>query len=258
MTRVAALALLLALAPAAVAALPAPTVLPAPPFPGPVASADRPTPPLLTVVNARARAPRGPQPAGEPPTWAPAAYGSERLLRAIRQPGRVFLLYGRDGSSARLLVAATPSGRVRYAFDFASFARAPGATPGAGGFPQQLLWARERDGILYAETAHSTYAAASAGRTAYLSAIDVATGRLQWRSPALVGNATTFVVAGDVLVSGYGFTAEPDYLFVLDRRTGRVLDRLRVPSAPERIALRGDRLHVGTYDHDLVVSLRRP
>jgi hypothetical protein len=72
-----------------------------------------------------------------------------------------------------------------------------------------------------------------------------------------VANADRFVVVGDVLVTGYGFTAEPDYLYALDRRTGRPLARLRVPSAPERITARGATLHVRTYDSRLVVRLRR-
>ncbi len=67
----------------------------------------------------------------------------------------------------------------------------------------------------------------------------------------------TFVVSGDLIVSGYGFTAEPDFLYLLDRRTGKVLDRLAVPSAPEVIRLRGERLFVRTYDRDVVARIVR-
>jgi hypothetical protein len=77
-----------------------------------------------------------------------------------------------------------------------------------------------------------------------------------WRSPALVGNAGTFVDGG-YIVSSYGFTAEPDFLYLLDRRTGKVLDSLSVPSAPEIIKLRGKRLHVRTYDHQVVARILR-
>jgi hypothetical protein len=51
---------------------------------------------------------------------------------------------------------------------------------------------------------------ADKGRNAYLSAIDLGTKKTLWRSPALVANARTFVVTGDHIVAGYGFTAEPD------------------------------------------------
>lgn len=88
-----------------------------------------------------------------------------------------------------------------------------------------------------------------------MSAIDVARKRTLWRSPALVANARTFVVTGDLIVSGYGFTREPDFLYLLDRRTGKVLDRLELPTAPEVIRLRDGRLHVRTYDHDVVARI---
>ena len=81
-------------------------------------------------------------------------------------------------------------------------------------------------GILYVETAHPTYAKSSYGRNAYVSAIDVKKRKLLWRSPALVANAAHFVLLNDTIVSGYGFTAEPDYLYALDRATGKVKGRL--------------------------------
>ena len=56
-------------------------------------------------------------------------------------------------------------------------------------------------------------------------------------------------------LTGYGFTAEPDWLYLLDRRTGRVVERLSLPSAPEKITRRGKRFLVRTYDHVLTVEL---
>lgn len=114
---------------------------------------------------------------------------------------------------------------------------------------------READGVLYVETSHLTFASATKGRNAYVSAVDLDVRKTLWRSPALVANARTFVLAGDLIVAGYGFTAEPDYLYLLDRRTGNVLDRLAVPSAPEVIKLRANRLHVRTYDRQIVARI---
>ena len=107
----------------------------------------------------------------------------------------------------------------------------------------------------YVSTSHLTYAAQTKGRNAYLSAIDVVEKKTIWRSAALVANARTFVVTGNLIVAGYGFTAEADLLYLLDRRTGGVLDRMPVPSAPEIHKLRDGRLHVRTYDRRLVVRL---
>jgi hypothetical protein len=234
-----------------------PVVLARPPFPPPVDGFRRPARPLLVVESSRYRAPGLATPKGaDVAPSAPATFGGGELLQAIHQRGMTFLLYGADGASARYLVAVRAA-KLLYAFDFGRYANAPDVAPAGRPYTtEQLLWAREVDGVVYVETAHQTYASASAGRNAYISAIDVPTGKLLWRSPALVANAATFVVAGDVIVSGYGFTSEPDYLFVLGARTGQVLDRLLVPSGPESIALHGDRLSVRTYDRSLIVRLR--
>ena len=82
------------------------------------------------------------------------------------------------------------------------------------------------------------------------------TKRRLWRSKALVANARNFAVTPDYLVTGYGFTAEPDWLYLLDRRTGRVVERLSLPSAPEKITRSGKHFVVRTYDHVLTVKLR--
>jgi outer membrane protein assembly factor BamB len=141
---------------------------------------------------------------------------------------------------------------LRYTLDLGAFTQ----PPNRGEF-EPVTWARESGGILYVSNSHLTYASTTRGRNAYVSAIDLATKKLVWRSPALVANARTFVVTGDLIVAGYGFTAEPDFLYLLDRVTGKALRRLPVPSAPERIALRADGLHVRTYDHQLVVRISR-
>jgi outer membrane protein assembly factor BamB len=126
---------------------------------------------------------------------------------------------------------------------------------GRGPYGLELRWARLVGSTLYVSNAHRTYAASSRNRNAYLTAVDAGTGAIRWRSPALVANADSFAIVGHVIVTGYGFTAEPDYLFALDRRTGAILARLPVPSAPERIRMTGSTLTVRTYDHVLTVRL---
>jgi hypothetical protein len=79
--------------------------------------------------------------------------------------------------------------------------------------------------------------------------------KLLWRSAAQVANAANFVFVNDTVVTGYGYTAEPDYLYALDRATGKVKGRVLLPSAPIRIVRRGTTLTVDTYDHRVVVRV---
>jgi hypothetical protein len=172
--------------------------------------------------------------------------------RDVRSPSsRPLRLEGPDGATQH--VVAAPG---RYAYDFRRYASPPRIAPGARDFVyEQTVYAKEAAGLLIVETAHSTYAKSSSGLNAYVNAVDLKTKRLRWRSPALVANAGNFVLLNETIVSGYGFTAEPDYLYALDRTTGRVKGRLLLPSAPERIARHGDVLTVDTYDHRLTIRV---
>jgi hypothetical protein len=230
----------LALALTAAAATPL-TALPRPPFGAP-AQPPKPGPVRFVLEASRTRpiSANGLDVLGQPYRGFPLQLVAGKLR-----------IHGRDGTSMRFVVAPG-----RYAFDFAKYAWPPRYVPGDRDFVyEQVTWAEEAGGTLYVATAHSTYASSSYGRNAYVNAIDLRTRRLVWRSPALVANAHNFVVVGNLIVSGYGFTREPDYLYALDRRTGRVRARLLLPSAPERIEVRGRSLEVDTYDRHVVARL---
>jgi hypothetical protein len=226
-----------------------------PPFPPPVSSVG-PSDRHFVLVSSRYRSPTVPTPVRPPPpSWAPQHFRGQELLFAIRQtrPSTVFFVYGSGGAGRYLIGADARTHELRYAFDFVKY-----LTPPGGGEVEEVAWAREIDGILYVEHRHLTYASATNSRNGYISAIDLGTRKLRWRSAALVANASTFVLDGGYIVSGYGFTAEPDFLYLLDRRTGGVLDRLALPTGPEIVRKRGNKLHVRTYDHVVVAQTIGP
>jgi len=245
---------ILVLAAAAVGAITV-TTLPRPPFPGPVTTA--PATKRLVVVSSRYLAPG--LGTGTPivaPIDAPRTFRGTSIVGSATQPGRMFVFYGYDGASAQYLHAYSRS-RFLYGFDFKNYAWPPRIRPGEREFVyEEVVWAREANGVLYVENAHLTYAKSSFGQNAYITAIDLKTKKRLWRSRALVANARTFVLTPDYVVAGYGFTAEPDWLYLLSRRTGLVVERLALLSGPELITRRGNRLTVRTYDHVLVVDLR--
>jgi hypothetical protein len=232
------------------------TTLPRPPFPAPVASAAAPT--HMRIVSSRSFDPGQivEEGASRWPHSSPGAVRGAERQRSIRQGETTFVVYGKDGASARYLLAFGAKG-YRYGFDLGKYVWPPKIRPGEREFVyEEIQTAREADGVLYVENAHLTCARSSYGQNAYITAVDAKTKKRLWRTPALVANARSFVVAGRYLVTGYGFTAEPDYLYLLDRRTGHVVERLKLPSAPGRITRKGDRLTVRTYDHVVLVQLK--
>lgn len=116
---------------------------------------------------------------------------------------------------------------------------------------QAVVWAQASEGVLFVSQSHRTYAASSGGHNAYVTALDIDSGAVLWRSPPLVSNARNFVLTPTRLLTGYGFTAEPDYLYILSRAQGVIEGRVAVPTGPDWLFLRADSLLVRTYDHDL-------
>ena len=58
-------------------------------------------------------------------------------------------------------------------------------------------------------------------------ALDLCAGRVVWQSPNSTSNGGLLLM-GDYLIAPYGFTAEPRWLFVLDARSGSVVQRLPI------------------------------
>ena len=110
------------------------------------------------------------------------------------------------------------------------------------------------DDRLYVNIGINGYASVLGGKTGYVACIDTRAGKLVWRTGPLVTNAPMRIV-GDDLITGYGFTAEPDYLHVLDRETGATVDRVKVPNAMEDLEADGDTLYVKTYDRYMVFDI---
>jgi len=190
------------------------------------------------------------------PESVPRQFRDASLLRAFDGGDRLFLVFGKDFGDQRYLMAADPrSFAFQYGYDFRRWEHPPDETGEYTG--QRVLWAVETEGILYVSHGHSTYARESKGQNAYVTAIDPKTDEILWRSPPLVANASTFLALGDSILTGYGFTAEPDFLYLLDRKTGTIRARHPLKTAPELILLQGDQIFVRCYDTDEVFRLRR-
>lgn len=102
-------------------------------------------------------------------------------------------------------------------------------------------------GVLYFNEACQSYAEEAEGRCSSLVAVDPAARKVLWRTQPLVSNGR-FVVRGCYVVTGYGFTAEPDHVYLVSRGSGAVLQDVPVASAPEKLSLASrDQLDVEIY-----------
>jgi hypothetical protein len=253
-------------------------VVPAPPWqaatPAPLSSkAPKSSPKLVKVSSQTASAVRNMHPTFDPsepwfippvdkgklPEGArgdlPSSFGQEDLSAIIpdhraNQTERLILVYG-----GRFLVLVKENTAERV-FDLDAFRHPPKATPQWKEFAVEgVTYAQERDGVLFVCNGGGSYAKEVFGKKGFLSAIDATTGKLLWRSAPLTCNST-FAMTNDHIISGYGFTAEPDFVFLLRQSDGGIVQKVPVDSGPETITLVGDRVHVETYGHVADFDLR--
>lgn len=119
-----------------------------------------------------------------------------------------------------------------------------------------LTYADRRSDVIYLSHSSRSSAAAMNGHNGYITAIDAWTGEVLWRTQPLVANSLSFAILDGVLISGYGFTDEDDFLYAIDIETGRVLAQLPIRKMADHIVYDGETLFVRTYDRDLEVRVR--
>lgn len=193
---------------------------------------------------------------GNLPGEIASEYGGMKIVNAIDHGDHRIAMYAKNFSGGRFLAVTDKAGKALGVYDFADWGRGPNSTKGDRGVPWQgLHWAEVHEGVLYVSSGHGGYAKSSAGRTAFISAIDMKSGNLLWQSKPLVANAVNFLLREGWIITGYGFTAEPDFLFVLDMKTGKTRSKLKLKSGPSYILEKDGKLFVRTYNTNYVFSI---
>ncbi|MCR5655355.1 MAG: DUF4163 domain-containing protein [Lachnospiraceae bacterium] len=149
-----------------------------------------------------------------------------------------------DEEILEIELAAMGTYQMLGIYDFSSFLDTPTGNEYTTFY---IPYAKVYDGVLYAEIAHRTYAE-DQPYTGFIVAVDLETGEVIWRSEMQVANGNNFIVGEDVIICGYGFTAEPDHMYFLSRKTGVVLDEMKVNSAPDYFIPEDDSLYVICYN----------
>jgi len=190
---------------------------------------------------------RLPGSSGDPvPPEVPMSFRGDAIATAIRGIDHSIAIYSaRGGLRGRSVVVRDLFGDSLGAVDLSAWPP-----------EQETHWAQLQDGVLYFCTYHPTYASSTAGKNALLTAVALGTGELLWQSEPLVCNTWSFLLRDGWIISGYGFTDEPDFLYVIDAKTGEVAWKKKLASGPEVILEKAGTLYVRTYDRDYEFAIR--
>ncbi len=119
----------------------------------------------------------------------------------------------------------------------------------------EIKFAAVKDDILYVSIGHRTYASANP-HTSYLIAIDTVSGKTLWRSDDQVCGSSNFIIEGDSIICGYGFTDEPDYIYIINRLNGKTQKQIKVKSSPYFfIPMYENALYVLTYNTEYIYRI---
>lgn len=110
-----------------------------------------------------------------------------------------------------------------------------------------------KDGIFYGASVTNGYAQPD---TCFMFAYDLENDKLLWRSADQTCNSMNFIVKDDVIICGYGFTSEDDYLYQLDLHTGEVLSRLTLKKQPDLLVYQDNTLYVHTYSYNYTIEIK--
>ena len=193
---------------------------------------------------------------GNLPANIPQNYNDYIITDGFKYTNHDIFFYGSNYSERKfLLITNNTNTKIEHFLDFENFNYAPKTLEGNRAFVfQSIKWAVIENNILYISHGHSTYAESSFGMNAYISAIDLDNYEIIWTTQPLTCNST-FVLVDNSIVCGYGFTAEPDYLYVLDKHTGERKQTIKLDKGPSYIVQKDNKIFVRTYDLDYVFNI---
>ena len=158
------------------------------------------------------------------------------------------------GTMSVVEVSDIETGKLKYRFDFSDLLYAKGYE-GDDFVDRGVRHCFITDDLLYVNIYHRTYAE-SCPDNAFMMCIDINTGDTIWVSDKLISNSNNFVRWGDNIITGYGFTAEDDYIYILNRFTGEVTEKIKVKKSPDYFAFVNDEVWVRTYSYDYVFKIQ--
>ena len=109
------------------------------------------------------------------------------------------------------------------------------------------------DDIFYGISVTNGYAQPD---SCFMFAYDLENNKLLWRSGDQTCNTMNFIVKKDVIICGYGFTSEKDYLYQLNLHTGEVIAILELKKQPDLLVPQDNMLYVHTYSYNYTIEMQ--
>lgn len=192
------------------------------------------------------------------PRWLPNAYVPRDVPENLKSYNGIQLMTAYEYGDTQVYaygdvyyhvvsLQITKNDQVVRSYDLSAF---------ASRYEHYIAWAVVEDDVLYIQHTGNGYARGFDGNTAYISAISIPDNKLLWTSKPLTANARNFIISGNSVICGYGFTDEPDYLYVLDKFSGERVQTIKLKTGPDFILEKNGSLYVRTYSDNYVFTMK--
>jgi hypothetical protein len=120
----------------------------------------------------------------------------------------------------------------------------------------EMCWFEAIDDLIYFNTTYNGYADIRDNKTGYLYCLDITRKEIVWSTRNLISSYRGFTVHKDHVLTGYGFTAEPDFLYIIDRFNGDITQTIPIKTAHEHIIIKNSMCYVRTYNMNYVYTIK--
>jgi len=120
----------------------------------------------------------------------------------------------------------------------------------------EMCWFDAVDDVVYFNATYNGYADIREEKTGYLYSLDITDGIVIWATKNLISSYRGFTLYRNHIITGYGFTAEPDFLYVVNRFNGSTAQTIPIKTAHEYIAIKNNRCYVRTYNMNYVYTMQ--
>lgn len=171
-----------------------------------------------------------------------------------RTGGYLITTYGENwGNTLKVTITDEAQQTLYAAYDFESYKFSPKTT--LMGNTQSLDDFIIEGNILYFSFGTNSYSDGAGYQTGYIAAFDMEKQELIWVSQPLTCNSH-FAVVDNSIICGYGFTSEPDNLFILDKYSGQRIQKLTLKKMALEVVPKNGYLYVRTYSYDYLFKIQ--
>lgn len=168
--------------------------------------------------------------------------------------GYLVTAYGPNwGNTRHLVITDEQQSQYYAAYDFADYIYSPKTT--LMGNTQSIDDVLIEGNILYFSHGSNGYSDGAGYQTGYITAFDMETGMIIWTTQPMTCNSH-FTIVGNSIICGYGFTSEPDYLYVLDKYSGQRVSRTPMKKMVSDVVVKNGYAYVRTYSYDYLFKIK--